>query len=379
MTNLDEPREYGDPYVGLLHTGINILEVSAAVARNPFLGLYPEQTPWGSPSIWDDIADFFRKIYYWIQPWNYLPYLYSVIISPARSATMVAPSNFPFFLWITLMKPARSFSTTAIMSIGMVMVIITGGIDLSVGSVMGLAGLVTALAFDNGLSTTASVSCGLGVGVGFGLVNGLLVTVGRLPPFIATLGTLSIGRGLMYIVTRGVPVTPDTPEIFSVIGQGYVGYVPAPVIIMLVLALVFSIVMTFTTFGRQVYATGGNENAAWLSGVNTARIKLLVYTLSGLIASIAGIISFSRFLSAEPASGFGMELDVIAAAAIGGASLAGGVGSVLGSVIGAALTGIISNGVVLMNINTYAQQAITGLVILIAVSIDVWRNARKER
>ncbi|MDH5452729.1 MAG: ABC transporter permease, partial [Paracoccaceae bacterium] len=255
----------------------------------------------------------------------------------------------------------------------------TGGIDLSVGSVMGLAGLVTALAFDNGLSTTASVSCGLGVGVGFGLVNGLLVTVGRLPPFIATLGTLSIGRGLMYIVTRGVPVTPDTPEIFSVIGQGYVGYVPAPVIIMLVLALVFSIVMTFTTFGRQVYATGGNENAAWLSGVNTARIKLLVYTLSGLIASIAGIISFSRFLSAEPASGFGMELDVIAAAAIGGASLAGGVGSVLGSVIGAALTGIISNGVVLMNINTYAQQAITGLVILIAVSIDVWRNARKER
>jgi len=303
----------------------------------------------------------------------------NVLLATLLVSTIISLAT-PYFLTTdNLMGVFRSFSTTAIMSIGMVMVIITGGIDLSVGSVMGLAGLVTALAFDNGLSTTASVSCGLGVGVGFGLVNGLLVTVGRLPPFIATLGTLSIGRGLMYIVTRGVPVTPDTPEIFSVIGQGYVGYVPAPVIIMLVLALVFSIVMTFTTFGRQVYATGGNENAAWLSGVNTARIKLLVYTLSGLIASIAGIISFSRFLSAEPASGFGMELDVIAAAAIGGASLAGGVGSVLGSVIGAALTGIISNGVVLMNINTYAQQAITGLVILIAVSIDVWRNARKER
>ena len=265
------------------------------------------------------------------------------------------------------------------MSIGMVMVIITGGIDLSVGSVMGLAGLVTALAFESGLPTLVSVSCGLGVGFVFGLTNGLLVTVGRLPPFIATLGTLSIGRGLMYIVTRGVPVTPDTPDLFNSIGQGYVGYVPAPVILMLVLAVAFSIIMAFTTFGRHVYATGGNEQAAWLSGINTGRVKLIVYTLSGVISAVAGIVAFSRFLSAEPASGFGVELDVIAAAAIGGASLSGGVGSVQGAIIGAALTGIIANGVVLMNINTYAQQAITGAVILIAVSIDVWRHARKER
>ena len=211
------------------------------------------------------------------------------------------------------------------------------------------------------------------------MTNGLLVTVGRLPPFIATLGTLSIGRGLMYIVTKGVPATPETPDLFSVIGQGYVGFVPAPVIIMLVLAVFFSVIMNYTTFGRHVYATGGNEQAAWLSGVNTSRVKLIVYTLSGFISALAGVIAFSRYLSAEPASGFGVELDVIAAAAIGGASLAGGVGSVMGAIFGAALTGIIANGVVLMNINTYAQQAITGAVILIAVSIDVWRNARKER
>lgn len=286
----------------------------------------------------------------------------------------------PYFLTTdNLMGVFRSFSTTAIMSIGMVMVIVTGGIDLSVGSVMGLSGLVTALAFQADLPTVVSVSCGLGVGFVFGLTNGLLVTVGRLPPFIATLGTLSIGRGLMYIVTKGVPVTPDTPELFNSIGQGYVGYVPAPVIIMLVLAVAFSVIMAFTTFGRHVYATGGNEQAAWLSGVNTARVKLTVYTLSGVISALAGVVAFSRFLSAEPASGFGIELDVIAAAAIGGASLSGGVGSVQGSIIGAALTGIIANGVVLMNINTYAQQAITGAVILIAVSIDVWRHARKER
>jgi ribose transport system permease protein len=286
----------------------------------------------------------------------------------------------PYFLTTdNLMGVFRSFSLTAIMSIGMVMVIVTGGIDLSVGSVMGLSGLITALAFENGFSTAASVSCGLGVGLLFGLTNGLLVTVGRLPPFIATLGTLSIGRGLMYIVTKGVPATPETPELFSVIGQGYVGFVPAPVIIMLVFAAFFTVIMKYTTFGRHVYATGGNEQAAWLSGVNTSRVKLIVYTLSGLISALAGVIAFSRYLSAEPASGFGVELDVIAAAAIGGASLAGGVGSVMGAIFGAALTGIIANGVVLMNINTYAQQAITGAVILIAVSIDVWRNARRER
>jgi ribose transport system permease protein len=135
--------------------------------------------------------------------------------------------------------------------------------------------------------------------------------------------------------------------------------------------------MRKTRFGRHVYATGGNEQAARLSGVKTDRVKLMVYMLSGLIAGLAGIVSFSRYLSAEPASGFGAELDVIAAAAIGGASLSGGVGSVEGAIIGAALAGIIANGVVLMNIDTYAQQAITGAVILIAVSLDVWRSRRR--
>jgi ribose transport system permease protein len=281
----------------------------------------------------------------------------------------------PYFLTTNnLMGVFRSFSMTAIMSIGMVMVIITGGIDLSVGSVMGLSSLTTALCFDSGLPTPACVGAGLLVGVLFGLFNGLLITVVRLPPFIATLGSLSIGRGLMYIITHGVPVTPDTPDVFALIGQGYVGFVPVPVVIMGVMMVIFSVLMRKTRFGRHVYATGGNETAARLSGVKTNRIKLQVYVLSSTIAALAGIISFSRYLSAEPASGFGAELDVIAAAAIGGASLAGGVGSVGGAVIGAALAGIIANGVVLMNINTYAQQAITGAVILIAVSLDVLRS-----
>jgi len=286
----------------------------------------------------------------------------------------------PYFLTTdNLMGVFRSFSLIAIMSIGMMLVIITGGIDLSVGSVMGLSSLMTALAFQQGWGAVPAVLCGLGVGLAVGAFNGFLITRVELPPFIATLGTLTIGRGLMYIITKGVPVTPDIPDSFAYIGQGYIGLVPFPVVIMIVMTICFAILMRRTRFGRHVYATGGNEIAARLSGVRTNRVKFTVYVISGLIASLAGIISFSRFVSAEPASGFGAELDVIAAAAIGGASLSGGAGSVEGAIIGAALAGIISNGVVLLNINTYAQQAITGCVILIAVSIDIWRIRRKGR
>ncbi len=298
----------------------------------------------------------------------------NVLVALVIVGALISLNTQYFLTTNNLMGVFRAFSLTAIMSIGMVMVIITGGIDLSVGSAMGLAGLVTALCFDAGFSGAASVGAGLGVGMAFGLTNGLLITAIGLPPFIATLGTLSIGRGLMYMITHGVPVTPDTPKSFSVIGQGYVGPVPVPVVIMVVLMIAFALIMQRTRFGRHVYATGGNENAARLSGVKTNRVKLIVYVLSSTIASIAGIIAFSRYLSAEPASGFGSELDVIAAAAIGGASLAGGVGSVTGAVIGAALVGVIANGVVLLNINTYAQQAITGGVILIAVSLDILRK-----
>ena len=286
----------------------------------------------------------------------------------------------PYFLTTNnLMGVFRSFSLVGIMSIGMMLVIITGGIDLSVGSVMGLSSLMTALAFQHGLGPLPAVLSGLCAGLMVGAFNGFLITWIQLPPFIATLGTLSIGRGLMYIITKGVPLTPDVPDSFTFIGQGYFGFVPVPVVIMLLLTVCFSILMRRTRFGRHVYATGGNEVAARLSGVRTHRIKFTVYALSGLIAALAGVVSFSRFVSAEPASGFGAELDVIAAAAIGGASLSGGVGSVEGAIIGAALAGIITNGVVLLNIDTYAQQAITGCVILIAVSIDIWRVRRKGR
>jgi ribose transport system permease protein len=284
----------------------------------------------------------------------------------------------PYFLAVdNLMGVFRSFSLTAIMAIGMVMVIITGGIDLSVGSVLGFSSLMTAFAFQHGYGTAVAIASGLLSGLGFGVFNALLITGIGLPPFIATLGTLSIGRGAIYMITHGEPLTPDTPPGFAELGQGYVGFVPVPVIILLIMAVGFSIVMRKTRFGRYIYATGGNEHAARISGVKTDRIKFYVYMLSGLISAVAGVISYSRYLSAESTSGLGSELDVIAAAAIGGASLAGGIGSVEGTVIGAALAGVIANGVVLINIDTYAQQAITGAVIIIAVSVDVLRNRMK--
>ncbi len=294
-------------------------------------------------------------------------------------AAMLISFATPYFLTINnVMGVLRSISLTGIMAIGEVMVIVTAGIDLSVGSVLGLAGLTVALCFGAGYPEPVCIAAGLGVGLIFGCVNGLLIIGIGLPPFIATLGTLSIGRGIIYILTHGVPNTPQTPASFAFIGQGYVGFVPVPVIIMVLLMIVFSIVMRLTRFGRYIYATGGNERAARLSGVKTNQVIFAVYALSGLISALAGVISFSRFLSAEPDAGFGFELDVIAAAAIGGASLMGGIGSVEGAVIGAALTGVISNGVVLMNIDTYAQQAITGAVIVIAVGIDVLRTRMKQ-
>jgi len=283
-----------------------------------------------------------------------------------------------FFTVSNIMSIIRALSTTAIMAIGMTMVIITGGIDLSVGSVLGLSALLTAMGFENGVNGIVCVLCGLAIGIVFGVFNGLMITKIKLPPFIATLGAMSIGRGILYIITEGRPWTPDVPDSFKFIGQGYIWIFPIPVVIMIVLTIIFAIIMGKTRFGRYVYATGGNEMAANLSGVKTDRVKLKVYALSGLLSAIAGIVLYSRMTSAEAGTGTGEEMNVIAATVIGGASMAGGEGSVIGAIIGAALIGVISNGIVLLGINTYAQQMITGLVIILAVGIDMVRTNKKQ-
>lgn len=279
-----------------------------------------------------------------------------------------------------LLGVARAFSLTAIVAIGQTMVILTGGIDLSVGSVLAFSGITTAMLLAGGSPLALAMAGGFLVGMGFGLANGLLITKVGLPPFIATLGMLSVGRGLVYVLTNATPITVSRDHAFLIqLGQGYVGVVPVPVIIMVIVTIVATIFLTQSTLGRYIYAVGGNEEAARLAGINVTLVKITVYVISSTLAALAGMILVARLISAQPSAGLGFELPVIAASIIGGTSLMGGEGTVLGAVLGAAIMGILDNGMVLLGVNVYAQQAVIGSVILLAVSIDMWQKRRRLR
>jgi len=299
---------------------------------------------------------------------------FNVVLAVIALSAVLAVSSDAFLTTANLFSVMRSFSLTAIMAVGMTMVIITGGIDLSVGSLMGLAGLLTAMMIQGGLPVNLAVAGGLLTGCGLGLANGLMITKLGLPPFIATLGMLSMARGAMYWITHGWPVTLSVKHPFLALGQGYVGPVPVPVIVMLLIMVVASIFLSRTSTGRYVYAVGCNEQASRFSGIRVDGIKILVYTISGLCCAVSGLILLARMVSAQPMAGLGYELPVIAAAVIGGTSLSGGAGTILGTLMGAALMGILQNGMVLVGIDSYAQQAITGAVIIVAVTLDQWRK-----
>jgi ribose transport system permease protein len=284
-----------------------------------------------------------------------------------------------FFTFDNLLGVARAFSLTAIAAIGQTMVIITGGIDLSAGSIIGLSSLSTGMLLASGWPSPAAILAGLAVGTAFGVCNGLLITRIGLPPFIATLGTLSIGRGLIYVITKGYPVTAPRDELLLQIGQGYLGRVPMPVVIMVVITIIATAFLGKTTLGRYIYAVGGNEEAARLAGINVNQVKMFVYTVSGFLSAVSGVILLSRLVSAQPSAGLGQELPVIAASIIGGTSLVGGEGTAFGAVLGAAIVGVLENGIVLLGINTYAQQVVTGAAILLAVGIDIWQKRRRQR
>ncbi|MFP4430715.1 MAG: ABC transporter permease [Spirochaetaceae bacterium] len=275
-----------------------------------------------------------------------------------------------------LFSVMRAFSYIALIALGECFVIISGGVDLSVGSVFGLAGLITAFAIQNlGLPIVSAIGLGLAAGVALGLTNGLLVTALRIPSFIATLGMLSVARGLAYALTTGYPIR--TPPEFSQIGQGYLWIVPLPVVYMAVFVVVLNFVLQRTIFGRRVFAIGGNEAAAEISGVRTNRTKLFIYSLSGLMAAVSGVVTTARLGVAQSTSGSGYELDVIAAVIIGGASLSGGKGSVVGAMLGAAIMGVLRNGLILLDVSSYWQQTVIGFVIIAAIAVDQ-ASRRKE-
>jgi ribose transport system permease protein len=272
---------------------------------------------------------------------------------------------------------SRQIALTAIVALGVFFVILTGGIDLSLGSIVGLSGFACGLAMWGGLPVPLSVLAGLGAGVAVGCVNGAIVAYAGVTPFIVTLGMLGVCRGIIYIIKHGDSIR-EIPHGFIQFANGSLFGVSIPVLVLLALALAAQFILTRTVFGRRVFAIGGNEDAAELSGINTRRIKFYTYAVSGLLCSVTGVLFVARFSSAQADSGKGMELDAIAAAVIGGTSLMGGAGSVLGVLIGATIMGVIRNGLVLLEISSYWQELIIGAIIVLAATIDVAR-VRKNK
>ena len=265
-------------------------------------------------------------------------------------------------------------AVVAVIAIGMTLVIITAGIDLSVGSVAALSGVMGVIFIVNyGFPVPLGILGGILVGAAAGLVNGLLVAFGGLNPFIATLGMLSVARGLTYITTGAVAVF-GAPESFRLLGQGVLGPIPIPIVVIIVVAIAGYIVLSRTKLGRYAYAMGSNLEAARLSGISIRRYLTSVYVISGALAGLGGMIAASRVNSGQPNYGLGLELDVIAAAVIGGASLFGGQGTVLGTLIGAFLIALIRNGSVLLNVDIFYQNVIIGVVIWVAVFWDQYRR-----
>jgi len=286
----------------------------------------------------------------------------------------------PYFLKTqNIFNVLRSMSTTGIMAIGETMVIITAGIDLSVGSLLGVSAMFAARLMFLGINPWVSAVCGLGLGTLLGAVNGFIITKIKVNPFITTLGMLSIGRGLTYLLASGLRGTvasnvPMRDDMVNFLGDGYIGVVPFPVIEMIVLVVIFSLFLRYTVLGRQIYAVGSNEQAARLSGVSITRVKLFVYTITGLLCALAGIMLGGLLSTAATNAGVGVELDVIAACVIGGASLMGGEGTIIGSIIGAAIMAVLRNAFVLLHFPIYMQTITIGVVIVIAVAFDQWRR-----
>ena len=265
----------------------------------------------------------------------------------------------------------RQSAINGLIAFGMTCVILTGGIDLSVGSVLALTAAIAAALIKGGMAAGIAMFIALLIGAFFGMISGILVTKGRLQPFIATLITMTAFRGLTMVFTGGRPISGlGDSGIIRFIGKGVVFRIPVPAIIFLVLFVVFSFVLGKTTFGRRVYATGSNAVSAKLSGVNIDATKLAVYTISGVMSALAGLILISRLNSAQPTLGEGYELDAIAAVALGGTSMNGGRGRIWGTFIGVLIIAVLSNGLNILGISSYYQQVVKGIVILIAVLSD---------
>lgn len=294
------------------------------------------------------------------------PLLGLILLSAGLS---IASPN--FLTASNLFSVLRQVSYSGLIAFGMTFVILIGGIDLSVGAVLALVGIVTAGLIQSGMDPILASCIGLLLGAACGAANGLLVSVGRIAPFIATLATMILYRGIAQEYSQSKPVSINTEGFFNSIGSGYVfDTVPVPVVMMLMVYAVLWFVLKKTRFGRHVYALGGSEDVARISGLKTGRLKVWVYTLSGVMAALAALVVTSRLSSASPNAGAMYELDAIAAVVLGGTSLAGGRGWIFGTLVGVVLLGVLSNGLNLLNVSANYQLIIKGAVILFAVLLD---------
>ncbi|WP_347353824.1 ribose ABC transporter permease [Acetoanaerobium noterae] len=288
-------------------------------------------------------------------------------------SVIVAFINSRFMTTSNILNILRQTSINAVIATGMTFVILTGGIDLSVGSILGFSGAVAAMMLASGVDSIIAIPVALIVGLVVGALNGVLISKGKLQPFIVTLATMTMLRGATLVFTDGKPIGTGfeaNSKLFAWFGNGYVLGIPVPIIVIIVTFLVALFVLTQTKIGRYVYALGGNEEATKLSGISTDKVKIFVYAISGMMAALAGIIITSRLSSAQPTAGSGYELDAIAAVVLGGTSLAGGIGTIVGTMIGALIIGVLNNALNLMDVSSYFQMLAKGSVILLAVLLD---------
>lgn len=298
---------------------------------------------------------------------------FAILIILVVLVAILAFINPVFLTPNNLMNIARQVSIVAIVGIGMSYVLISAEIDLSVGSLVGLTGVVAAMAMKDGMPIMVACLFAILISVFCGFLNGVIHTYIKIPSFIVTMGMMNIARGAVLVLTNSYPVT-GLPEGFKMVGRGYILGIPIPVVVMLVCYIVGFFVLKYTKFGRSIYAIGGNLEAARLSGISVSKNKVIIHTICGLTAGIAGVVLAARLFSGQPSAGNGMELDAIAAAVIGGTSTSGGKGRLWGTLLGALIMGIITNGMNLMNISTNWQYIMQGTIIIVAVGLDRIKN-----
>lgn len=273
---------------------------------------------------------------------------------------------------------ARQISIVGICAVGMTMVILTGGIDLSVGSLIGLSAVVSAVLMNNGVPVIAAVLITLVIGMLVGFLNGFCINVLQIPPMITTLGIMISLRGAVYLISGGMPVY-GVPEGFKILGQGSIGIVPVCVLLMIIVFIIGYIILNKTVFGRQIYGIGGNAETARLSGVSVSGVIYKIYSIAGIFGALAGLILMSRVNSGQPSAGDGYEMDIITAVVLGGVSVSGGEGKITKVIVGVIFMGVLANGMMMLNINEYWQRVVKGLVLLVAVAIDIRSREKKAK